>query len=177
MNGEASVSSSPVMIQWCPKPHRENWGLRANESWGVCEATAWNRRGDGETSLPQSPVFGNGDSTQVFLVQRSPAGPSEYLEAGAQWAGPVLSHPAMDPGDPGGPGRVVLKGKRGEERDFSLQLSGPVAASLGEGISLEAILPPQKVGHRNVGGDSGLLTYFPSPSALFLASSPQETFT
>lgn len=165
MNGEASGSSSPVMIQWCPKPHRENWGLRANESWGVCEATAWNRRGDGETSLPQSPV------------QRSPAGPSEYLEAGAQWAGPVLSHPAMDPGDPGGPGRVVLKGKKGEERGLSLQLSGPVAASLGEGISLEAILPPQKVGHRNVGGDSGLLTYFPSPSALFLASSPQETFT
>lgn len=47
---------------------RNKWGLRADEGgWGVVRQpleAEGGQKGDGETSLPQSPVFGNGDGTR-----------------------------------------------------------------------------------------------------------------
>lgn len=87
----------------------------------------------------------------------------------------MFPHPALDRGVPWGPRERGFKGE--EERGFSLQLSEPAAASLGKRINLEAILLPQKVGYRNVGGDNNRFVYLPRPSSLLFSSGPQETFT
>lgn len=98
VDGEASGPNSPVVMEWCPKPQRENRGLM-RKVLGE-ETTAWSRRGtseDGETNFPQSSVFGNGDGTQASLVQQSPAGPCEYLEALVYMARTRVSTPSLGP--------------------------------------------------------------------------------
>lgn len=97
------------------------------------------QRGVVRPNLPQSPVcVGNGDGTQASLDQ-SATGPSDHLETGAHMGSTWASTPSY------GPRLLGRWGKREREgKGLPMQLIGPAAVSLSEGVSVEAIVHPRR---------------------------------
>lgn len=134
---------------------------RAQEVRHLLGGEGGQKRG-GETNLLQNPVFENGGGTQAFLAQRSPSGPSEYLETGAHGHRACASTASHGPRSPGGPGRGGSKRRR-VGKGCSLQLSGPASVSLGEERSLMPSCHLRRWGTEMWEGTRAFSLSFPAP--------------